>query len=307
MRRALAIFFVFISFQVSGQGVLDWWDQLHNYPDAAGPDRSRYINLSPGYLGPNAMIMPSLPNMTIDNEFWVQALGQTHAGNGDKTQNFFLKGNFPLARDRVMLYITSVPYETWEVTPETRDERRMMGLGGKGGNTGDVAYGVIFKVFREKHWLPFNFGFRLHTKTTTGGNLTNARSTDNSLYQWEGNFSKTMIEKEEEKLLLKASLGFVTWQTNKNRLPGGSNHNQNDAPYYGFGVEYLNRSWLLSSDVVGYTGYLGNRDYPHFFRTQVQYRFNRLALRTEYNYGLQSWDWNTFSLGVRYYILELLD
>ena len=116
-----------------------------------------------------------------------------------------------------------------------------------------------------------------------------------------------MIEKEEEKLLLKASLGFVTWQTNKNRLPGGSNHNQNDAPYYGFGVEYLNKSWLLSSDVVGYTGYLGNRDYPHFFRTQVQYRFNRLALRTEYNYGLQSWDWNTFSLGVRYYILELLD
>lgn len=307
MTQALAIFFTFISLQVSAQGALDWWDQLHNYPDAAGPDRSRYINLSPGYLGPNAMIIPSLPNMVIDNEFWVQTVGQYHSGNGDKTKNFFLKGNFPLSRDKVSLYITSVPYESWEVTPETRDERRMTEFDGKGRNTGDIAYGVIFKVFRENKWLPFNFGFRLHTKTTTGGNLSNARSTDNSLYQWEGNFSKTMIDKEEEKLLLKASLGFVTWQTNKNRLPGGSRHNQNDAPYYGFGVEYVNHAWSFGSDITGYMGYIGNRDYPHFLRTQAQYRMGKWALRSEFNYGLQSWDWNSISFGFRYFVMAALD
>ena len=307
MRKALAIFFTFICLQVSAQNYLEWWDQLHNYPDAAGPDRSRYINLSPGYMGPNAMIIPSLPNMIIDNEFWVQSLGQSHSGNGDKTRNLFLKGNFPLARDRVSMYITSVPYESWEVTPETRDERRMMNIAGKGHNTGDIAYGFIFKIFRENHWLPFNFGIRAHAKTTTGGQLSNARSTDNSLFQWEGNFSETMIDRENEKLLLNASLGFVTYQADNNGLPGGSRHKQNDAPYYGFGVEYLNHSWSFGSDIVGYTGYIGNRDYPHFLRTQAQYRLSRFAVRTEFNYGLQSWDWNSFSLGVRYYFLELLD
>ncbi len=307
MRYRLSVILIFISLQAAGQNGLDWWDQLHNYPDAAGTDRSKYINLSPGYLGPNAMIIPSLPNMIIDNEFWVQAFGQSHSGNGDKTNNFFLKGNFPLARDRVNLYITSVPYESWEVTPATRDERRMTNIFGKGNNTGDIAYGFIFKIFRENHWLPFNFGFRAHVKTTTGGELNNARSTDNSLYQWEGIFSKTLITREEEKLLLKAAWGFVSWQTDNNMLPGGSRNKQNDAVYYGFGVEYLNQSWSFGTDITGYTGYIGNRDYPHFLRSQLQYRLSRLAIRTEFNYGLQSWDWNTISFGVRYYVLELLD
>lgn len=303
---SLVILFFFIVNTAAGQS-LDWWDALHNYPQAAGTDRDRYINLSPGYLGPNAMIMPSLPNMIIDNEFWVQALGQRHSGNGDVTKNFFLKGNFPLARGRVGLYITSVPYESWQMTPEVRDERRMMEISGKGSNTGDVAYGFIFKVFEENKVLPFNFGFRAHVKTTTGSQLENARSTDNSLYQWEGNFSKTLINQETEKLLIKMSLGFVTWQTNKNGLPGGADYRQNDAPFYGLGIEYLKGKWFYGADISGYTGYIGNRDYPHFVRTQVQYRPGSIAVRAEYNYGLQSWDWNTLSVGVRYYIQELLD
>jgi len=307
MRKLLFFLFTISSLNLSAQGNLDWWDALHDFPNAAGPVRDRYINISPGYMGPNAFAMPSLPNMLIDNEFWVQVSGQSHSGNGDKTRNFFLKGNFPLAKDKVHLYITSVPFESWEVTPEKRDERRMMGFSGEGRNTGDVAYGFIFKIFREGYILPFNFGFRVHAKTASGGNLSNARFTDHALYQWEGNFSKTLVEKEDEKFLLKMSLGFVTWQTNKNRLPGGANHLQNDAPYYAFGIEYKKHKWWIGSDFTGYTGHINNRDYPHFWRNQIQYRSRKLGYRAEYNYGLQSWDWDTILLGIRYYVDSIKD
>lgn len=307
MKKLFFCLFLFVPLSIFSQQSLEWWDQLHNYPDAAGDQRSRYVNVSPGYMGPNAFFIPAMPNMLIDNEFWLQVSGQFHRGNGDQTNNLFLQANLPLAKDRVRLYITSVPLEWWQVTPETRDERRMQEFDGRGTNTGDITYGFVFKVLRENKWLPFNFGMRVHAKTTTGGQLINARFTDNSLFQWEGNFSKTLIDRENEHLMVKWALGFVTWQTNRNHLPGGSQYLQNDAPYYGAGVEYTTDKWFLGTDVTGYSGYMGNRDYPHFWRNQLQYRSGKLALRVEYNYGLQSWDWNTFLLGLRYYMATIQD
>ena len=97
-------------------------------------------------------------------------------------------------------------------------------------------------------------------------------------------------------------LGFVTWQTNQNRLLGGSNQLQNDALLYGFGIEWMLGKWLFSSDLSGYSGYIGNRDNPSFWRSQIQYNLSRLVFRAEMNGGLRWWDWNTYSIGLRYYV-----
>jgi hypothetical protein len=306
MRLLIAFFLILSVFSTKAQN-LDWWDALHNYPDAAGPDRLDYIVISPGYMGPNALRMPLLGNMIIENNISFDIRVENHSGNGDKTSNFLLQFNFPIKRDRAFFYVNSIPTEKWEVTPETRDERRMMGISGTGKNTGDINFGVVYKIFDENLEGPFNFGLRAHAKTTTGGNIANARYSDASMMYWEGTFSKTIAKTERSSFLAKLMLGFYTWQTNINGLINGSTSRQNDAPLYGFGLEYETGKWHFDTDFTGYYGYQGHRDYPGFLRFNMVREIAGGEVSMGYNIGLKTWDWNTFSVGYRINVSEVLD
>ncbi len=303
MRKGLFIFLLNIPLVLFGQDYWDWWNELHDYPNAAGPNRRRYINLSPGYMGPNALPVVRLFDAKYEDQLWLDTQWQFHEGNGDQTNNAFLRLNIPVAKDIVNLYLFNVPYESWETTPETRDERRAMNIAAQGENSGDLFFGFNIMVLKEEKYF-VNAMINVEVKTTTGWQIENARFTDHGMYTYGGHFSKTIIDSEKQSLLLKSMLGFVTWQTNQNRLPGGSNQLQNDALLYGFGVEWKPGKWLVSSDLSGYSGYIGNRDNPSFWRSQIQYNLSRLAFRTEMNVGLRWWDWNTVSFGLRYHFTK---
>lgn len=304
MRYLLLAIFLSFSFALSAQN-LAWWDALHDYPNAAGRDRLRYISISPGYMGPNALRVPFLTNGIIDNELWSETTVEYHSGNGDQTLNVWSRFNIPLAKDKAVLYVTSVPIEWWWVTPETRDERRMQRFSGQGWDSGDTAFGIILRIANEeKSKLP-NITFRAHSKTTTGGNLKNARFTDASMFFWEGTVSKTLISSESGSFLIKGMIGFFTWQTNRNFLPNGSNQLQNDAGVYGVGIEWKRGQFTWGSDVSGYHGYIGNRDYPTFWRNQFSYRLKHVALYANANVGLKTWDWNTITIGYRHFFKTL--
>lgn len=291
------------SLNLVAQDDLAWWDALHNYPAAAGNNRVRYQNISPGFFGPNALRVVPLRNGKIEYEYWLQVSGDVHRGDGDKTENLYLELNLVLAKNRVLLYVNSIPYEYYRVTSDVRDLRRMLNFSGEGSATGDMEVGTVFRVFVEEN-AGFNMTGRVHMKTTTGSHLGNARYTDHGMYVFDAQFSKTLLAAEEQNLLIKVMLGFMTWQTNKNRLPNGSKFLQNDAPVYGVGLEYTYNKWFVGSDFSGYHGYIGNRDYPHFWRTQAAYRFKDFELRSEFNVGVKKWDWNTFRLSARWYFAE---
>ena len=183
----------------------------------------------------------------------------------------------------------------------------MMGISGEGSTTGDIAFGVMYKIFDENLKWPFNFVFRAHSKTTTGGNLGNARFTDAGMFYWEGTFSRTFFKTENSFLLLKSMLGFYTFQTNVNRLINGATERQNDAPLYGFGMEYHRGSWRVTGDLSGYYGYQGHRDDPLFLRFNLNKSFKGGELGVAYHLGMQQWDWNTFSINYRIYVVEVKD
>ncbi|MCE7993038.1 MAG: hypothetical protein HEP71_13710 [Roseivirga sp.] len=286
--------------QLSAQN-FDWWDNLHNYPAAAGNDRDRYISISPGYMGPNALRVPVLRNGKIDNELWSETTFEYHSGNGDRTLNIWSEFNIPLAKDKALLYVQSIPWEIWETTDALRNERRAQGRSATGWNTGDTAFGIIVRIANEETSKWPNITFRAHSKTTTGGNISNARFTDASMFFWEATTSKTLSKTDDSSFLIKGMLGFYTWQTNKNFLPNGSDFFQNDAGTYGVGVEYTKGQWFFGSDVSGYHGYIQNRDTPAFLRNQVSYRFKHIALYTNINFSLNSWGWNTFTIGYRHF------
>ena len=279
----------------------DWWDALHDYPAAAGNDRTRYISISPGYMGPNALRVPILRNGKIDNELWSETTFEYHSGNGDRTLNVWSQFNIPLAKDKAVIYIQSIPLEWWDVTEATRNERRMMRFDGSGWNTGDTAFGVILRIANEDKSKWPNITFEAHSKTTTGGNVSNARFTDGSMFYWSGTFSKTVKRSENSSLLIKGMIGFYTWQTNRNFLPNGSNFFQNDAGTYGVGIEWNKGKLFIGSDVSGYHGYIGNRDYPTFWRNQISYRLKHIAFFSNINVGLKTWDWNTVTIGYRHF------
>ncbi len=302
MRSTLLFLLMFLSgFSVNAQN-LDWWDQLHDYPNAAGTDRSRYVSISPGYMGPNALRVPALTNGIIDNEIWSETTVEHHFGNGDQTLNVWSQFNIPLAKDKAVLYVTSIPLEWWWVTEATRDERRMQRQNGQGWNTGDMAFGVILRLLNEEKVKGPNITFRAHSKTTTGGNVNNARFTDGSMFFWEATLSKTLKKTENSSFLIKGMIGFYTWQTNRNFLPNGSEQFQNDAGVYGVGMEWTTGKFRWGSDISGYHGYIMNRDYPTFWRNQFSYRLTKhIALYSNFNMGLKSWDWSTVTIGYRHF------
>lgn len=303
MKRFFITAFLLMPLITFGQNYWDWWNQLHDYPNAAGPNRRRYINITPGYMGPNALPVVRLFNATYDPNLWLDVQWQWHDGRGESTQNLFARINIPVAKDRVNLYIMSVPYESWETNAFVRDERRMMNFAARGADTGDILFGVnIMSLNEEKHFV--NAMLNVEIKTTTGSGLENARYTDHSMYTFGGHFGKTLIKANDQKLQIKGMLGFVTWQTNQNNLPGGSNHLQNDAYLFGMGMEWKSEHWEIGSDLSGYTGYIDNRDDPLFWRNQIQYKFRRIAFRLEYEHGLRWWSWNSTSLGLRYYFTK---
>lgn len=300
MKKTLFLLLVLCATALDAQN-LDWWDALHNYPAAAGTVRDRYISISPGYMGPNALRAPVLRNGKIDNELWSETTIEYHRGVGDRTVNIWSEFNIPLAKDKALIYMQSIPWEYWEVTTATRDERRMQGRSGKDWNTGDTAFGFIVRITNEDKSKWPNITFRAHTKTTTGGNLRNARFTDASMFFWEATTSKTLAKTERTSFLIKGMLGFYTWQTNRNFLPNGSKYMQNDAGTYGVGLEYKRDQWAWGSDVSGYHGYIENRDTPSFWRNQLSYRFKHVALYANLNFSLNSWGWNSFTFGFRHF------
>ena len=306
MKTVLSVCMFFFIYQVQAQS-MDWWDNLHNYPAAAGPDRFDYISISPGFMGPNALRMPVLGNAIIEDHISFDIRWERHQGIGDKTNNAFLQFSFPIKKDRALFYLNSIPFEQWDVNLATRDERRMMGISGEGRTTGDIAFGLVYKIFDENLRGPFNFTMRAHSKTTTGGNLGNARHTDANMFYWEGTFSKSLFKTEKSFVLTKLMLGFYTYQTNVNRLINGATERQNDAPLYGFGIEYHREKWQIDADLTGYHGYQGHRDSPLFLRLNINRQFKGGEVSAAYHVGMKKWDWNTFSLNYRIYVSEVKD
>ncbi len=306
-RLLIALLLLSISALSQAQTDFSWWDALHNYPDAAGSDRDRYTVISPGYMGPNALRIPVLRNGKIDNWLWSENTIEYHYGNGDQTVNIWNEFNIPLAKDKALLYVQSVPWEYFRVTEDIRNERRMQNFDGEGWTTGDTAFGVILRLANEDKSKWPNIAFRAHSKTTTGGRISDARFTDASMFFWESTFSKTIIQTEESSLLIKGMIGFYTWQTNKNFLPNGSNFYQNDAGTYGIGLEYQRGKLWIGSDISGYHGYIQNRDTPSAWRTQVSYRLEHIAFFSNFNVGLNSWGWNTVTFGYRHFWKEKME
>lgn len=287
--------FVLFPLSIFSQTSYDWWNELHNWDGVT--HWTRYITISPKFMGPNALPVPEMYKGVISNELSFEVRGDTHWGIGDKTQNIYGRLYVPLAKDRVGVELFYIPLEWYALTNQTRDLRKARQQDAQGLAAGDVYFGTTIQAIREKnkHNLP-SLVFGLFGKTASGTHLYNARYTDAPGYYFDAHIGQKiqLAQKSESFMRIYSMLGFYVWQTYSGTFL------QNDAFSFGAGMSFHFGKIEISNDFAGYIGYIENGDQPMVYRFVCKYNLKNLTYQFRYQWGLQDYDYQTIGISAIY-------
>ena len=291
--RFYHIFFFLIPLSLNAQDPYDWWNEKHNWDGLT--HWTRYLTISPKFMGPNALPVPEMNKGVVSNEFSLEVRGDQHWGIGDQTQDVYARLYVPLAKNRVGVELFYVPIEWYRLTAETRDLRKARELDAEGVAAGDVYFGTTIQAIREKnkHKLP-SLVLGLYGKTASGTHLFNARFTDTPGYYFDGHLGKKFSLSKKSKAFIRfyGMLGFYVWQTYSGTFL------QNDSFSFGVGSTLSFGHIDITNDFAGYIGYIDNGDKPMVYRFLFAYKLKHLTYQLRYQWGLQDYDYQTLGFSV---------
>lgn len=290
----MAFVFGLFTSTTQAQDPFEWWNTTHNWDGVT--HWTRYLIISPAFMGPNALPVPEMNQARISNELSFEARGDVHWGKGDRTQNLFTRLYVPLAKSRVGVEMFYVPIEWYRLSPETRDARRAREQDAEGVAAGDVYFGTTIQVVseaRKPSWPSISVG--MFAKTASGTHLFNARYTDAPGYYFDAQVGKDLLrDRPKAQLRLYGMVGFYVWQTYSTVFL------QNDAFSFGAGASLRHGSWQFTQDLAGYIGYIDNGDKPLVARSVLAYRFPRFTYQLRYQAGLHDFPFHTLGLSIIY-------
>lgn len=271
---------------------------------------TKYLIISPGYFGPNALPVPELRNGLVQNKAYFESLGEGHFSNGDNTLDLALRYYHPFANNRVAVEFYMVPVEYYKISDEIRNERKIRNTDPKGIVVGDLAFGTTIQLVKDREKFP-DLTLEMFCRTTSGGGLDDARYTDHPGYYFNLNFGKdTRHPAFLDKIRWYASLGFYNWQTNLD------DYLQNDAPSYGLGLQINKNSLEINNQLCGYLGYISwkdepvvrdsekpyiyGRDQPLVYRFILLKKFERMNMKFQFQQGLHDFEYSSVSVGFQY-------
>jgi len=261
-----------------------WWNKAHNWQEGM-PGWRNWIILSPGYLGPNALPVPELKRGFIPEKGEIHTSISRHFNSSDPTRDFSARLFFPFCDGKIAIEAYGVIAESYEYTEEIRDERFSRDKDGKGFVPGDFYFATLIQLCKDRAFP--NTVFRLACKTASGTAFA-ARYTDTPGYLFDFSSSRDFSLTGNSLIRPYATIGFFSWQTYNEATP------QNDALFYGAGLEYQNSGWLLSGNISGYSGYLKIHDQPQILTFETRYDWMTTAARVQFLYGLRDWNYQTF-------------
>jgi len=293
MKRQIIIGLFLILSTATYSQKYQWWYDKVNYN---GSPWNSYIIKSPGFLGPNALPVPDVQNGKIPDKIIFENGLAYHSIKGDQTQNIILKLTYPISKNLIALDFIWIPIEYYKTDTLIRDERRAMGYDGKGIAFGDLYFGTVVRLFRNNEKLP-PISLGMYFKTALGGELINARYTDNTAYYFKLSSSKTIPinKKNLNQIDIAAMLGFYCWQSSyanngngKSSIDGINNIGdyQDDAPLFGTSVELVFRKFSWGNSFSGYWGYVNNRDRPLIYKSWLKTSFTKFDIKIGYQHGL---------------------
>ncbi len=287
MRKVLPGFLFIISFNVQAQ-TFEKWANLVQW-DGYSPWQN-YMIYAAGFMGPNALPVPSLANGSLDSVNNISFSSVFFLNRGDKTQNLKLAANYVLVKNLVSADITWLPVEWFRQSPQTKDDRHVYYLYYNDNRaTGDIYFNINLQLlnrWRKFIHLAFRAGFRYPTSSSVGS----ARYTDAPGYHFDFSFGKFLST--DKKWKLAAMAGFYVWQLNTS--------GQDDAILYGSGLEYNNKSWQYRLNCRGYSGYRNNGDRPVILSSAVEKKINHISVSAGIFRGLKDYQYTGIELGIKY-------
>lgn len=271
----------------SQDGKWDWWNELHGW-EPGMPSWKRWLIISPGYLGPNALPVPDIKAGYIPEMSEVSLSGSRHFHPGDPTQDISGRLFLPFAGSRIAFEAYGVIVENYAFSEQIRDKRFARDQDGRGITQGDLYFSTLIQVVRDRKFP--DILFRIAGRTASGGAYHAARYSDSPGYFFDFSFSKDIGAGRFSVVRPFASAGFYSWQTN-------DEYNlQNDALFYGAGLEFKSPEWLVSGSYSGYSGYQRNRDKPAVLTFNLRHDWDYSAMALAMITGLRHWDYYTIRI-----------
>lgn len=271
---------------------LDRWASLVNWDGVS--HWSKYIQTTPAYMGPNALSVPFIGNGSVDSNNYIGATTHLHFSKGDNTQNLALQGNYALVNDVVSLDLYYVPFETFRMNDDVKQERHVYYTHYYDNKArGDVVLNTnirLLKKLDKKIRLALRVGYRFPTST----DLQSARFTDGMGYYFDVSFGKPL----SPSLQWIGMTGFYCWQLNTLKY-----HQQDDAFLFGTGLEWNKNGWKVQGYTAGYIGYFRKGgDKPIVLRAHVEKRSGKAGLLLRLQQGVNDFKYTSMELGVKYFL-----
>ncbi len=256
---------------------------------------SRYLIVSPGYLGPNALPVPRLTDGRVKEKLWIDLQYEQYSSAGDLTRDVLIDIHIPVAVGKVSFDFYYVPYEFYSVdTDLSRERRSQTGEALNGSANGDVYFGSHVQLVRDHNWIP-DVAFGMTCRTASGTKSEDARFTNAPGYYLDLSVGKSysLGSLENSQIRWFALVGFYVWQTYLDDYP------QNDALLYGAGLELKYKRISLLNSIRGYNGYMHNGDHPLVYRIELGLSEGAAALILGYEYGIRDYPFSCLRAGFR--------
>ncbi len=287
----------YCAFSSNAQIDYSWWNNNVNWDGVT--HWHKYIILSPGFMGPNALPVPEVKTGKNPDSSYVDFAIEHHQITGDQTQNIYTEFYIPLYTPRVGLRLSMVPLEYYQMDTIIRDLRRARNRDGSGIAGGDLYFSTYIQLIEQDKKFP-DLLLTLNFKTASGSKLSSARYTDAPAYFFDISAGKSL--KVNNFKLLKTwrpfvQIGFFAWQTFDDA------YFQNDALVYGGGVELQGRQWRLKQSFGGYKGYIGNGDQSAVYRFELSSsRSKKMDYTLRLQQGFQDFNYSSLRISARRYL-----
>ncbi len=297
MRFSFFLIFALINLHVFGQSrsTTDW-------VDFGGDHTSKWLQIAPAKLGPNALPVPFMDYGTVDSLSNFESGVHAHFMKGDKAVNSYLSFYWTLLPKKIAVHIWSFPTETFRTDNSVRTDRQIF-LDDTGwiNQAGDLWISTYIQVLSEKKNRP-GISINYTAKTTTGGAI-HGRYTDSPANYYYVAFGKSFFPKYGiiDKVGVGFMGGFYVWQTNKVELA------QDEGILYEIGLELNHRNITWRNEFGGFNGYdaykfigvKGNND-PFIYRTNFSVNGEHFNWKWEYQTGFRDYSYTTLRMTVFY-------
>ena len=181
---------------------------------------SKYLIVSPAYLGPNALPVPRVFDGSVTRKLRFGMEYEYYYADGEQTHDVYTGIQIPIAGGKVSLDFSYVPYEFYSVDSLiSRQRRSLTGDYQEGSSFGDVYFGTHVQLVRNHRWIP-DIAFGMNCRTASGTGLEDARHTDTPGYYLDLSLGKTHYFGESSTgLRWHALVGFYVWQTYLDNYP----------------------------------------------------------------------------------------